>query len=87
MSYSAYLLHFLVLYQLDLKTPIGRMSPLPRFAALAVAGVGLTVPVAYLFFRYLETPSQRLARRWIATLESDARSRRGVDLPERLTAQ
>ena len=65
-SYSAYLLHFLVLKQLTLIFP--GAGDLWYFAMIASAGIALTLPLAYFSFRWIETPAMAAGKVLITML-------------------
>jgi len=65
-SYSLYLLHMPALILLA-PFVLGR-SPILSFLALATSVLVVTLPLAALFFRWIEQPSIRLGNRWCAVL-------------------
>jgi len=69
MSYSAYLLHFLIIKQMMTWLPLASLSPHSRFIALAIGGIVTTLPLAYLSHRYVETSINALTRKLIARRE------------------
>lgn len=83
-SYSAYLLHFLVIKQLSLAMPQGAQGPFLYCAALFLLCLPITLVGAWLGYRYLEMPTTRLAARWVAKLEelSATRNLQSWNYPE-----
>lgn len=69
-SYSAYLVHFLVLEFTNRLLLPGLSSPTLKFAAALALSILVTTPIAYVSFRFVEAPTSNLAKRWIATLEA-----------------
>lgn len=69
-SYSAYLVHFLVLELLHRFFTARLPTTGARFIVEIALGLAITLPLAYVSFRLIETPTANLARRWIGTLES-----------------
>jgi peptidoglycan/LPS O-acetylase OafA/YrhL len=62
LSYSAYLLHPLVILVIWHKLPTERISP-SKLAAAALLAYALTFPLAYALYRAVEEPCRRLGRR------------------------
>lgn len=75
-SYSAYLLHFLVLQKLSEHTH--SLGTLPRFLILLALGTAITIPLAYLSYRAVEIPCTSLAKRLILKRERQATHRKLV---------
>ncbi|MBB4859615.1 peptidoglycan/LPS O-acetylase OafA/YrhL [Novosphingobium chloroacetimidivorans] len=78
-SFSAYLLHFLVLKQIDLAMH-DSITGYGRFAVVTAVGIMVTLPVAWLSYRYAETAFSNLGKRWISQRESQSRRFGVVDL-------
>lgn len=83
-SYSAYLLHFLVIYELNKVLPAADIGAIPRFIVLLGAGTLITIPLAYGSYRAVELSFTALARRLIAAREERGagrcRGKRGLDM-------
>lgn len=77
-SYSSYILHFLVLKQLTLLLPLGGLSDVKQFFMLAPLTIAITLPAAYLSYLWIEKPTSQAARRLIAYLESRSMKDDGV---------
>lgn len=73
-SYSSYLLHFLVLHTLY-RLGLSGLPPIPMAAALFVLGTAFTIPLAYVSFRLIEMPATSLARRIIKASDHGIRER------------
>ena len=67
-SYSIYLIHFLVLAQLEPFVP-ATFSPGVRFLCFFVLGTLISLPIAYLSYHYVEKAFTNLGRHWIARRE------------------
>ncbi|MEE4450461.1 acyltransferase [Novosphingobium resinovorum] len=68
-SYSGYILHFLVIDKLFKVLP-AQSQPLATFITLFSVGMAVTIPLAYLSFKFIETPLAQQAKGWIKQLES-----------------
>jgi peptidoglycan/LPS O-acetylase OafA/YrhL len=69
-SYSAYLLHFIVQKELTVWMPKGSMSTQTYFALIFGVSIAITVPLAWLSFSILERNFQKLASKWVQRRES-----------------
>ena len=79
-SYSAYLVHFLVLKQLSLVVDQGGWSKAAYFGVIASVGFAFTVVLASISFRWIEQPFQNMAGRIVKRRENSA-SRVGASDP------
>lgn len=72
-SYSAYLIHFFVLKSLTVS--LGQMAPgivsqpMFYFGVVLVLGVGLTVPLAFCGYQWIEQPAINMSKQWIHNRE------------------
>lgn len=80
-SYSLYLLHFLVIQQLVRWLPLAGLSPVSRLICLALFGIMATVPLAYLAHRYIERATYGVAKGIVARREQRAH---GYAVPQSL---
>jgi peptidoglycan/LPS O-acetylase OafA/YrhL len=71
-SYSVYLLHFYVC--LGVKGAVLRipLSPAERFWIVLASTLGITIPLAWFTWRFIEEPGIRLGRRLIASFPTEA---------------
>nr|WP_186329853.1 acyltransferase [Variovorax boronicumulans] len=77
-SFSAYLLHFIVQRELTVWIPQGSMPTQAYFALVLVASIAITVPLAWLSFSLLEKNFQRAAGLIVQARENRAASPRSA---------
>src|SRR5690606_2126615 len=68
-SYSAYLIHFLVIKQVDVLFGSYFAPGNQYFLFMSLISVGATVPLSYISFKLIEEPCMRLAKKSVKALE------------------